>query len=260
MAESTLEEYSSLRDQHLAHFFTRPTVMRHLLHMGLVTRTGDLVPEKQWRRKEALIEAQKREQEQEEHMRRLAEIENKIRKRIRAKVRRKETILGNLRFWEFFQRFQKPPDFSPKSFFLPDTYKPAVMYKNSTLLPKCIVPHSRPSAPSTSLSSLTSSSSSSDLHTSLPLTTLASSPPSTTKSHNYNLVLKSKSSNTCSEDIHFAETNQIPAESLEPSSLEKKCSEINQSANIQIEPRSLELKVNNIKSTDSETIGTASVE
>ena len=37
MSSQTLDEYSSIKDSHLAHYFSRPDIYAHLLKMGLVS-------------------------------------------------------------------------------------------------------------------------------------------------------------------------------------------------------------------------------
>ncbi|XP_042205390.1 uncharacterized protein LOC121854720 [Homarus americanus] len=84
------EGYSSLRDAHLAHYFSRDDVIKHLVHMGLVTRRGEVVPEAEWRRLYAKEQREARELEKEEHRRRLQEAEEASKRRIKEKIRKRE--------------------------------------------------------------------------------------------------------------------------------------------------------------------------
>ncbi|XP_045127333.1 glutamate-rich protein 3-like [Portunus trituberculatus] len=83
-------DYCSLRDVHLAHYFSRTDVINHLINMGLVRRTGEVVSEKEWRRAHARQQREEREREKEMHRKRLQEAEEASRRRITEKIRRKE--------------------------------------------------------------------------------------------------------------------------------------------------------------------------
>ncbi|XP_076052048.1 uncharacterized protein LOC143031723 isoform X1 [Oratosquilla oratoria] len=89
-----LGSYSSLKDVHLAHYFSRPDVLRHLVSMGLVTRTGAVVSEREWQRHQLDLERRRREQEQLEHRKKLEDAEKSHRNRVLMRMRRQERQLS----------------------------------------------------------------------------------------------------------------------------------------------------------------------
>ncbi|XP_068229876.1 glutamate-rich protein 3-like isoform X2 [Palaemon carinicauda] len=91
---NAVEGYNSLRDTHLSHYFSRQDVIRHLVHMGLVTRNGEIVPDTEWKKLYAKQERLEKEKEKENHRRRLLEAEEASKRRVKQKIRRREAQLG----------------------------------------------------------------------------------------------------------------------------------------------------------------------